>query len=474
VESRSPLINYFRTFLILLVLLALILIPRPLAGLRDYRKAEQLLEQGGEAVQAASYFAAAARRLPGRPDLYERSGNVYLGDGEYAQADEMYHQAQRHGALSPDGWLAWGRAVDALGDLLRAVGLWEQALDQPGASPDLHFYLAQARQELGDFAGAARDWQAYLSFHPEDGWGHYRLGLLLATKDPAGALPELMQAGRLSPGLEPTVLGLRTALNTALLDDQTSARLLVAGQALAALGEWDLALEAFQNANGADPANALAWAWSGEAKQQTGQDGGAELARALSLAPDSAVVQGLYGLSLQREGKAPQALAAYQKALALEPDSAGWQMALAGAYEQTGDLVSAYGYYLQAVGTAPEDASTWRALAEFCLRNGVHLSDTGLPAAQRLLELDGNNWRSLDTAGQILLATGDRKQAEARLKQAASLDPTQPAPALHLAMLYLQTGPVEMARAYLVQAQTFDPQGPYGWQAGRLLEQYFP
>ena len=65
------------------------------------------------------------------------------------------------------------------------------------------------------------------------------------------------------------------------------------------------------------------------------------------------MVQGLYGMFLQRQGKPADALAAFQKAAELEPDDPGWQMALGSASEQTGDLVAAYGYYVRAVELAP-------------------------------------------------------------------------------------------------------------------------
>ena len=64
--------------------------------------------------------------------------------------------------------------------------------------------------------------------------------------------------------------------------------------------------------------------------------------------------------------------------------------------------------------------------------------------------------------------------AEALLKQAVELDPTQAAPALHLGVLYLQTGNRAAAYSYLNQAEVFDPNDSNGWQAKRLLEQYFP
>ena len=151
-------------------------------------------------------------------------------------------------------------------------------------------------------------------------------------------------------------------------------------------------------------------------------------------------------------------------------------MALGEAYEETGDLVAALEYYQNATELSPNEATFWRALAEFSLRNNLDLAGTGLPAARRLVELDNDDWQSDDIAGQILLETDDLVGAEALLKKAIELDPTQAAPFLHLGLLYMQTGDRDRAAALsnLNQAKDFDPDGQHGWQASRLLEQYFP
>jgi Flp pilus assembly protein TadD len=258
------------------------------------------------------------------------------------------------------------------------------------------------------------------------------------------------------------------------LSDDHAYQFLISGRALGALDEWDLAAQAFRNAIAAYPDYAEAWAWLGEAKQQQGQDGRIEIERALVLNPDSAMLQSLYGIYLQRQKQPEKAIAAFQKAAELEPESSGWQMALGGAYEQTGDLVAALDHYQRAVELASDEETSWRALAVFSLRNGVDLTGTGLPAARRLMELANEDWQSYDIAGQILLETGDPVGAEILLKKAIELAPTQAAPSLHLGLLYLQSGDRTAAYFYLDQAKVFDSDGPYGWQAKHLLEQYFP
>ena len=147
-----------------------------------------------------------------------------------------------------------------------------------------------------------------------------RLVYLEMALAPSKALPELMQAAQIDPALDATVQSLRSALNTAFLSDDRAYQFVISGRALGASENWDLAAEAFRNAIAVRADYAEAWAWLGEAKQQQGQDGSAEIERALALNPNSAMLQSLYGLYLQRQKQPEKALAAFQKAATLEPE----------------------------------------------------------------------------------------------------------------------------------------------------------
>lgn len=455
--------------LISLLLLILIFAPRPIAGYLDLTQARRF-EETGDFAGAASAYAAAAQRIPWGPSLWEKAGQTAWFASDTETAFTFLNKAAERNALSPQGWIHLGEAYQQRGDLPSTKTAWERALP----STQAYELLAQAQRHDGDFPSAVDNWQASLAQEPGNATAHYQLGLLLAATAPGDALPELMQAADLDPNLDTQVQSLRAALNTAFLSEDRAYQFLISGRALGALGEWDLAAEAFRNALTSNADYAEAWAWLGEAKQQQGQDGKIETERALALNPDSAMIQGLNGLYLQRQKQPEKAIVAYQKAADIEPESPGWQIALGGAYEQAGDLVVALDHYQRATDLAPDEATSWQALAEFSLRNGVDLTGIGLPAARRMLELANEDWQSYDIAGQIQLETGNPVDAEIMLKKAVDLGPTQAAPLLHLGLLFLQTGDRAASYTYLNLAKDLDSEGPFDQSARLLLEQYFP
>jgi predicted Zn-dependent protease len=126
------------------------------------------------------------------------------------------------------------------------------------------------------------------------------------------------------------------------------------------------------------------------------------------------------------------------------------------------------------VELAPEDASTLKALVMFSVNNSVDVELTGLPAALKLVALAPDDWQSFDLVGEAEASIGNNAEAAIYLEKAVKMDPSEAAPALHLGLVYLQTSERTSAYNYLTIAKTLDPDGPLGWQAGRLLEQYFP
>jgi len=457
----------FRVFFVLALLALVSSGPLVVSGYSEYQKASA----ASSYAEAGRHYRNAALRIPWRADLYELSGHAYYHAKDYVQADAAYQKAFSRHALSAAGWMAWGDVNYLNEDPQRAAEIWQEALEQPDPSDQLYSRLAEIYQTNGEPSKAAEYLQKYVSAYPEDAAAHYRLGLLLILSDPDRALKELIDASQLDPQLAPAVQTLRSALNLASLAETDSARYVILGRGLGLVNEWQLARTMFESAVEADDKNAEAWAWLGEANQQTNTPGGGsvELEQALKLDPNSPAVRGLRGLHFQRSGNFRQALIEFQSAAALEPENPAWLVSIGEAYAKLGDLIRALEAYQAATALAPEDAGYWRLLAIFCAQNNVHITDIGLPAVEKVVVLTPADTTTLDLLGWVLTLAGYHEEAEQNLVRALELDPQNASAHLHLGMLYLQTDEPARAHDHIVQARDLGNE-----EAGLVLKQYFP
>ncbi|MCC6299781.1 MAG: tetratricopeptide repeat protein [Anaerolineales bacterium] len=418
--------------------------------------------------EIAGHYLRAAQRLPWRADLYELAGHAYFHAEEYALADSTYQRAFEKGALSPQGWMAWGDVNYLDDNKTRAVEIWKQTLEQDGFSAEIYLRLARASQADEDYAAAASYFQSYVSAVPDDASAHYQLGLLLTLTEPDKAASELLLASQLDVQFGPAADALRGALSLASRADTPSQKFVLIGAGLGSVEEWKLARVAFESAVRADDANAEAWAWLGEANQQNGRDGSVELDRALELNPNSSIVRGLRGLHFQRIGNHSAALTEFQAAASLDPENPARFVSLGDAYALTGDLNHALESFQYAVLLTPEDAAYWRALAEFCGRQGIYLDEVGIPAAQRAVTL-ARDAENLDVLGWLYLLDARYAEAEQSLSDALARDPQNASVYFHLGLLYLQTGENAAAFENLIRARDLGNS-----QADALLKRYFP
>jgi protein O-GlcNAc transferase len=456
--------NALRVIFVLALLLLAIFVPVVSSGYSELGK----VSTASSYNEMAEYYGSAARRIPWRADLYELAGHAYYHAKVYSLADAAYQKAFQHNVLSAEGWVAWGDVNYLNANPQRASDIWAQALDRENPSDQLYLRFSQIYNENADYPKAAQYLQKYVGMHSDGASAHYRLGLLLTLSDPNQAISELTSASQLDPQLDPAVQTLRIALNLASLNDSRSERFVIIGRGLGLVEEWPLAYAAFEEALKADAKNAEAWAWLGEANQQMGQEGSAELNQSLSLNPNSSTVRGLRGLYFQRVGNFREALTEFQSAAKLEPGNPAWQVSIGEAHSKLGDLIRALESYQAATTLAPEDASYWRLLAIFCAQNNVNIKDVGIPAAQKAVIL-ANDTTSLDVLGWLLLLDARHEEAERILMRALELDSQNASAHLHLGMLYLQKDDRVSAYDHLIKARDLGNAG-----AEVLLNQYFP
>jgi tetratricopeptide (TPR) repeat protein len=360
-----------------------------------------------------------------------------------------------------------------LGDAEAAVSALQRGL-QVYDSAAMYRLLAAAYREQQNWKEERAALENQFRLDPSDAYVSYRLGLLLTVFAPERALPYLMLAASLDPQFDPAVQTLRSALNLSAAQPSASQQRVTLGRALGLVKEWELAGLAFEKALALDEENAEAWAWLGEAKQQLGQDGTAELDKAVSLDPASVVARGLRALYWSRQGKYALTLAEYALAAKYEPQNPAWQAGMGSAYAGNGDLVSALSAYQRAVELAPNEAAYWSLLAVFCADYGIYLEEIGLPAANKAVGLSPDDPAALDALGWVYLSSGRYASAEQTLSAAAARFPDSPPISIHLAMTYLAQGNHSAAFETLTRAKNLDPRGVYGETAARLLERYFP
>jgi tetratricopeptide (TPR) repeat protein len=426
----------------------------------------------GRYAGAARAYELAAQRLVWRSDLWERAGLLAYRSGDYDGALRLLTRAKSAQSISARGWDAWGSAYWTMGDLSSATSTWKAGVEAFPRDTLLLDRLAGAYHQLLDYADE-RDTLARRLRLGDDAAAHYRLGLILMAEGAAGAKAELEAAGANSD-YAPAVGTLLAALKVSATEPESADRSVLIGRGLGLVDEWGLASLALENAIGKDATNAEAWAWLGEARQHTGQDGGVELDRALSLDAGDGLIHVLRGLRWRRQANQAAALAEYLQGVQLEPDNAALRSALGDAYAAAGDLVAALGAYQAATSIAPNDPTYWRLLAAFCADNGVQVTEIGLPAAEQADKLRPHDPEVLDTLAWSYAQAGFPAKAEQAALNAIRGAPGLALAHLHLAEIYLMSGRNALAFEQLTAAQDLDPDGSSGQTAAALLSRYFP
>jgi len=471
----------FRVALPLLLLPLLGIAPRPHSLARSLEGVREALEAGTPS-RAAAELVRVAEFQPWRTELWELAGGYAL-QGADLQASLAYLQhAAAVDALSPRGYLALGDVHQQAGDLDAALQSWDTA-QQSGVQADeiAPRWLAVHRAQ-GDTQAVIADLQALTNLRPADVQLRYQLGLYLAAYQPEEALAHLAQVADLEPALKPQAEVVLGSIRAASRADDPAYTLLESGRALASLGEWDLAAEAFQGAVDLRPDYAEAWAYLGEARQHLDLDvsasqaspGLAELNKAVQLDPASLVANTYLALYWQRQGETSRALQVLEEITQLYPENPALLSELGNALAQTGNLQAALAAYQGAVRLAPDIPDYWRLLASFSARYEYQIAAAGLPAARRAAALDPGNPANLDVLGQVLLLLQDFTSAERFFQRAVETDPNYAPAHVRLGLVYALRGERDKAYAKWNQVESMAPGSPAADQAQRLMESYFP
>lgn len=413
-----------------------------------------------------------ARWQPWRTGLIERAGMLAFKAGRYQLAIGIFSAARAEG-LTLEGMQALGECFFQIQHFASALIPWKYLIETRQASDEIYEKVIQIyRQEYTDSAmDTAQQWAAQAPGNPR---AQFSAGLLTIVNDPQAAAQYLNQAKVLDAALAAKADVLLNAIALSQTQTHTGYQMVVIGRALASLGEWSLAHDAFFTSTSLAPEYAEGWAFLGEARQQLGEDGLEQLKKAAALDPNSVITRSLFALYHRRQGQPEQALELLKAVAQAEPKQAIWLVELGNTLLELKDLPGALGYYQKAVGLEPANPRYWLMLAEFCVAQPYQLREVGLPAARQALSLSPEDPAGLDVMGQVLVGLEDYSSGERFFLQALERDPGFGGAFLHLGQLYLQQSKMDSAREQLTLAVTKASEGSSVQViARRLLQRYF-
>ena len=243
----------------------------------------------------------------------------------------------------------------------------------------------------GELASEEAFWRDALAAEPDNPEANYRLGLILAITAPDAAGQYFEAAITNNPALAAQIDRIIDALRIGKLSENPAYRLTLLGQALGALQEWELATSALERATQQDPNYAEAWAYLGEAQQQTGEDGFQALNTALTLDADSYAANLLMALYWRRNDSPAEALELLLTAAEQDPNNLSLQEDIANTYAESGQVETGLTILQTAAEASPEQSLVWQMLARLSLNYDIQLEEVGLLAARQAVLLDGED-----------------------------------------------------------------------------------
>jgi len=409
-----------------------------------------------------------AEENPWWTSLWESAGNAAYIGSDYSTAKSAYEKALEKNDLSTEGQIKLGQSYLQLGEQELAIEIWQDLEESPQALED----LALLHERNGEISRAIEVWHQYL-LHSGDGSTPeliYQFGLLIAADTPPKSLPYLDQVREEYPEASEIAEAIREAIS-----EEPAYQYVTAGQALAAIGEWNLAGYAFDRAVALRPDYQEAWLYLGEALQHL--DGSDEevlaaLEKGWALNEDSPMANLFLGLYWQRKGSHNTAIEYFQVVQELWPTNADVRVEAGKSLAALGELDSAYEEYQEAIDLDPLNGNYYNKLAEFCVQYDYQIKDIGLPASRIAVQFSPADEVSLDIMGQVLLALDDKLNGVKFFQLALESNPRYAPAHYHLGIYYSALNDVERAVYYLQQALLYSKNSALIDQAQRLLSNY--
>ncbi|HSM25878.1 MAG TPA: tetratricopeptide repeat protein [Anaerolineaceae bacterium] len=445
-EDRSLLLLII--FLPLILSLALDITPYS-KSIQSYWKDLKPFYTHNNLMQWRKTASVLLRHQPWQIVLWERMARVQYEAGEFEGVIVSLEEVEKVKPLTIDQMMQLGFSYLKVEQTQKAYAIWEKIVTMPDISVEHFSELFGIQQSEKDWVGG---YQTLIKWHELESENqavlyHLVLSSLIFEPEKTKVLIEDIQ--------NPNFLSIQPDLEIILESDNPLYRLVIAGNALSKLGEWEHAAYAYSNVTRLDPDYAEGWAFYGNALYNSGSNGYFAFEKAITLSPKSKIARAYLASYWRNQNDFAKSFDLLNELIEEEPEQPVWYQEVGNTYIQAGNLDEALIAFQKSTELAPNDSYYWINLARFCGEYRVNINEIGIPAARQALVLDEQNWEVHDLIGWMYLLLNDYTSAERFLSNAFKFNPENALVNLHLGQLYSIQKRNELARYYLERSIRF-------------------
>lgn len=408
---------------------------------------------------------AILRNQPWQADLWSRLAEKQFEIGDFDEAIVALQKAEAIVPLQVDQTILLGQIYWETNQKEKAYVVWQSVIQKSDVrAADLR-ELVQIQQSKNDWFGAFQTLKKWQQIEPDNQELMLPLIYSQIIFEPETAIHSISQSNLRELKL------LLPEIEIIQQEENTVYQMILSGNLLSAISEWDYATAAFAYVTRMDPAYAEGWAFYGNALINSGKDGYSALNKALSISPKSVIARAYIASYWRMRDDFIRSLEIYQELSKDQPDQAIWQQELGNTYIMSGNPEKALQAFINTTRIEPDNAHFWINLARFCGDYKLELQETGLPAARQALLIDEQSWEATDTLGWLLLILEDYTSAERFLSAAYQLAPESALVNLHLGQLYYFQNKTQLANYFLKRTIEFADQDELIQLANKFLSQ---
>lgn len=383
------------------------------------------------------------RQQPWQAKLWIRLAEKQIQNGDLDDAIESLKVVDSISALTVDQTILLGQVYWDANQLENAYATWQTIINQKDLKAEDLPALVQIQQSKNDWFGAYQTLLKWKEVDPENKDLVLPLAFSQIIFEPDAAVTTITNSNNRK------IQSLLPELEIIIQEGNSVYQMVLSGNLLASIGEWNYASAAYAYATRLDPEYAEGWALYGNALINSGKDGLSALNKALTISPQSVITRAFLASYWRTQNDFERSLEIYQELSSDEPGEAIWQQELGNTYILAGNVDKALQAFVKTTKIAPGNSYYWINLARFCGEYKVEIQEIGLPAARQALLIDEDNWEAFDTLGWLFLILEDYTSAERFLTSAYKAAPESALVNLHLGQLFYFQNKSQLATYFL-------------------------